>query len=317
MEMSFSPKSKSCPGVITQVTLGFGGAAVTLGGQRAPAFYTFDDPDLPMPRLALEVTQQPADGQLPRLAAFYAGCEDLKQRLLRAQELPQAQMICLTVTACDPNGENVPAQVCARQVLQAVETLQKPLIIKGCGNPQADAALFCALAPALKGKNVLFYGVKADNYRQIVPAALENGHCLCAETADDVNLAMQLNVLLREAGFPAEKTVMDIGTSAVGYGYDYVASTMDRIRLAALEQGEDLLQSPMICCVGGDVWGIKEATATQEEEPLWGSREERICQLELVSAVSDLTCGADCVILRHPDALQEADGFVKSLYQGR
>ena len=29
---------------------------------------------------------------------------------------------------------------------------------------------------------------------------------------------------------------MNVGCSAVGYGYEYVASTMDRVRLAAFNQ---------------------------------------------------------------------------------
>ena len=58
-----------------------------------------------------------------------------------------------------------------------------------------------------------------------------------AESADDINLAKQLNVLLTQLGVDAKSIVMNVGTAAAGYGYEYVVSTMDRIKAAALAAG--------------------------------------------------------------------------------
>ena len=55
--------------------------------------------------------------------------------------------------------------------------------------------------------------------------------------------------------------------AAVGYGYEYVASTLDRVRLAALDQSDADLQMPIIAPVSPDSWGVKESTASAEDEP--------------------------------------------------
>ncbi len=54
---------------------------------------------------------------------------------------------------------------------------------------------------------------------------------------------------------------MNVGCSAVGYGYEYVASTMDRIRLAAFGQNDKTLQMPIITPVAFEVGHVKEAIA--------------------------------------------------------
>ena len=43
--------------------------------------------------------------------------------------------------------------------------------------------------------------------------------------------AKQLNVVTTQLGVDAKKIVMNIGSAAAGYGYEYVVSTMDRIKV--------------------------------------------------------------------------------------
>ena len=78
-----------------------------------------------------------------------------------------------------------------------------------------------------------------------------------------------------------------------GYGYEYAASTFDRIRLAALQQSDADLQMPILAPVSTDTWGVKESTASEEDEPAWGCREERAISMEVSTAAADLTGGAD------------------------
>ena len=47
---------------------------------------------------------------------------------------------------------------------------------------------------------------------------------------------------------------MNIGSAAVGYGYEYVVSTMDRIKGAALGQNDNMLQMPIITPVSAETW---------------------------------------------------------------
>ena len=134
-----------------------------------------------------------------------------------------------------------------------------------------------------------------------------------AETADDINLAKQLNIQLKQLNVNPESIVMNIGTAAVGYGFEYVASTLDRIRLAALAQSDADLQMPIVAPVSTDTWGVKESTASEEDEPAWGSREERGISMEIATAAANLTGGADAVIMRHPAAIATVKKFITEL----
>ena len=104
-----------------------------------------------------------------------------------------------------------------------------------------------------------------------------------------------------------------IGTAAVGYGYEYAASTFDRIRLAALQQGDADLQMPILAAVSLDTWGVKESTASEEDEPAWGNLEERAINMEVSTAAADLVGGADAVILRHPASVATIKKFISEL----
>ena len=143
--------------------------------------------------------------------------------------------------------------------------------------------------------------------------ALAYGQKVGAETADDINLAKQLNIMLKGLSINSENIVMNVGTAAVGYGFEYVASTLDRIRLAALAQSDADLQMPIVSPVSPDTWGVKESSATEEDEPAWGNREERAIGMEVSTAAANLVGGADAVIMRHPAAVATIKKFISEL----
>lgn len=73
--------------------------------------------------------------------------------------------------------------------------------------------------------------------------------------------------------------------SALGYGFEYTYSVMERIRIAGLIQGDSMLNCPMVADVGFYVWKTKETQATEEEVPQWEVfMKELLCgrQLQLV-----------------------------------
>ena len=106
---------------------------------------------------------------------------------------------------------------------------------------------------------------------------------------------------------------MNFGTAAVGYGYEYVASTLGRVRLAALAQSDADLQMPIVAPVSTDTWGVKEPSASEEDEPAWGCQEERAIDMEVATAAANLTGGADAVIMRHPAAIATIKKFISEL----
>jgi acetyl-CoA decarbonylase/synthase complex subunit delta len=129
----------------------------------------------------------------------------------------------------------------------------------------------------------------------------------------DVNLAKQLNILLSQMGFDKEKIIMDPMSSALGYGLEYTYSVMERIRLAALLQNDPMMQTPIICDIGANVWKVKETMAADSEVPEWGKLEDRALAWEAVTASAMITAGADMLIMRHPGAVAKAKEFIAEL----
>ena len=312
--MSFAPKTAPFSGKINAVTLGTGDNAIVIGGQNVLPFYTFDAPIENAPKVGVEVSDLAAQWNWPELADFYAGCTTMADYAKKAETIEGCDFICLNFTGADPNGANRSVAECVADAKAVAEVVTKPIVVMGSKNMEKDGELLPALAEALAGKNALFMAAKNENYKTVGAAvALANGQKLGAETADDINLAKQLNIMLKGLNVNPECVVMDIGTAAVGYGYEYAASTFDRIRLAALQQSDADLQMPILAAVCCDTWGVKESTATEEDEPNWGNREERAISMEVATAAADLTGGADAVVLRHPASVATIKKFITEL----
>ena len=312
--MSFAPKTQPFSGKINTVTLGTGDNAVVLGGQNVLPFYTFDAPIENAPKIGVEISDAASSWDVPGIVDFYAGCTTMADYAKKAETMDGADFICLNFESADPNGANRSVADCVADAKAVAEVVTKPIVVMGCKNLEKDGELFAAIAEALSGKNALFMSAKNENYKTVgASVALANGQKVGAETADDINLAKQLNIMLKGLNVPAESIVMNIGTAAVGYGYEYVASTLDRVRAAALAQSDADLQMPIIAPVSTDTWGVKESSASEEDEPAWGCREERGISMEVSTAAANLTGGADAVIMRHPAAVATIKKFIAEL----
>jgi acetyl-CoA decarbonylase/synthase complex subunit delta len=79
---------------------------------------------------------------------------------------------------------------------------------------------------------------------------------------------------------------------------------MERDRMAALTQGDERLQFPVICNLGREVWKVKEVKTSREEDPKLGDEAKRGILMEAVTAMSLLVAGADALVLRHPEAVK-------------
>ena len=106
---------------------------------------------------------------------------------------------------------------------------------------------------------------------------------------------------------------MNVGSACAGYGYEYVVSTMDRIKGAALSQNDNMLQMPIITPVASETWSVKEASASEADMPEWGSQDERGIDMEIMTAAADLAAGSDAVILRHPQSVATISAMIKAL----
>ena len=312
--MSFAPKTAPFSGKINAVTLGTGDKAIVIGGQNVLPFYTFDAPVENAPKIGVEISDVASEWTAPGLKEFYAGCNTMADYAKKAETIEGADFLCLCFDSADPNGADRSVADCVADAKAVAEVATLPIVVMGCKNMEKDTELFSAIAEALAGKNALFMSAKNENYKTVGAAvALANGQKVGAETADDINLAKQLNIMLKGMNVPAESICMNIGCAAVGYGYEYVASTLDRVRLAALAQSDADLQMPIVATVSADTWAVKESTATEEDEPTWGCAEERAIGMEVATAAANLTGGADAVIMRHPTAIATIKKFITEL----
>ena len=312
--MAFVPKTQPYNGRINAVTLGTGDKAIVIGGQNVLPFYTFDAPIENAPKIGVEISDLAAEWDAPALKEFYAGCATMADYAKRAETMPGADFLVLHFESADPNGANRSVADCVADAKAVADAVAMPIVIMGCKNIEKDGELFSKVAEALQGKNILVLSARSEDYKTVgASVALAYGQKVGAETADDINLAKQLNIMLKGLTVAPESIVMNIGTAAVGYGFEYVASTLDRVRLAALAQSDADLQMPIMAPVSTDTWGVKESSASEEDEPAWGSREERAIEMEVSTAAANLTGGADAVIMRHPAAVATIKKFITEL----
>ena len=312
--MAFTPKTAPFSGKINAVTLGTGDKAIVIGGQNVMPFYTFDAPIENAPKIGVEISDLADQWTAPGLVDFYAGCTTMAQRAAKAATMEGADFLALNFESADPNGANRSVEACVADAKAVAEATDMPLVILGCKNMEKDGELFSKISEALQGKNILVMSAKNEDYKTVgASVALAYGQKVGAETADDINLAKQLNIMLKGLSIKPENIVMNVGTAAVGYGYEYVASTLDRIRLAALAQSDGDLQMPIVAPVSPDTWSVKESVASEEDEPAWGSQEERAIDMEVSTAAANLTGGADAVIMRHPAAIATIKKFISEL----
>ena len=312
--MSFVPKQQPYRGRINAVTLGTGDKAVVIGGQNVLPFYTFDAEMPNAPRIGIEISDLAGEWTAPALKEFYAGCTTMADYAKKAETMEGADFLCLHFESADPNGANRSVEDCVADARAVAEAVSMPIVVMGCKNIEKDGELFSKIAEALQGKNILVLSARSEDYKTVgASVALAYGQKVGAETADDINLAKQLNIMLKGLTVKPESIVMNVGTAAVGYGFEYVASTLDRIRLAALDQSDADLQMPIMSPVSPDAWSVKESTASEDDEPAWGNQEERGIAREISTAAANLTGGADAVIMRHPAAVATIRKFISEL----
>ena len=311
--MPFAKKPQVFSAKINELTLGTGDKATTLGGQNVFNLYTFDAPIANRPKIGIDVSddpEQPSEG----LKEFYAGCNTLAERAKKAAELPEADFVCIRFDLADPNGENKSVEDCVADAKAVAEVVDKPIVVAGCKNSEKDADLFGKISEALQGKNILVLSAKEENYKGVAAGAgMAYGQKVGAESAVDINLAKQLNVLITQMGVDGKNVAMNVGSAAAGYGFEYVVSTLERVKAAALSQNDNTLQMPIITPVGVETWGVKESTAPESENPGWGSAEERGIDMEVETAAACLAYGSDAVILKHPVSIQTTARLVAAL----
>ncbi|MCI8524476.1 MAG: acetyl-CoA decarbonylase/synthase complex subunit delta [Oscillospiraceae bacterium] len=313
--MAFVPKAQAFSAHINAVTLGTGDKSIVIGGENVLPFYTFDAPMDNAPKVGIEISDLGLENyQAPGFQALYAGCTTMAEMAKKAETVEGASFICLCFEGADPNGHNKSVEECVAQAKEVAAVTDMPLVIMGCKNVEKDAALFGAMAEALQGRNALFLSAREENYKSVgASVAMAYNQKVGAESAVDINLAKQLNVLIGQLGVPAGSVVMNVGSAAAGYGFEYVASTLDRVKAAALAQNDGMLQMPIVTPISTETWGVKESIMPESDMPEWGSAEERGIEMEITTAAACLASGSDAVILAHPASIAAVAKMIDAL----
>ncbi len=308
---------ESYTGSIKEITLGKGDKAVTIGGEACYPFYHFEGEMPHKPVIAMEVwDMEPDDWPEAALSYFKDVISDPAAWAKKCVDEFGAEIIALQLKSTDPHSQNASPEEAAATVKKVLAAIDVPLIVWGTGNVEKDEEVLKKVAEETIDENLIIGPVEDKNHKGIGAAAMGYGHTIVANSPIDVNLAKQMNILLGNLGLSMERIIIDPTTGGLGYGLEYTYSVMERLSMAALTQGDDKLQLPIINNLADEIWKCKEAKQPVEEAPLLGDPERRGILMEAVAAVIYLVSGANVLIMRHPEAIRMTRAFIDLSLEG-
>ncbi len=314
--MNFVLPKETYTGRIPEVFFGKNKKAC-FGGESALPFLFFEGEFPHKPLIAFEIQDVPPEDYPDELAKVYSSVWDDPVRWAKFCETSGADAIALRLMSTHPDCKDSKPKEAADKLKRVLSEIDLPLIILGSNHTEKDAEVLPVVADASRQYKCIIGKAQEGNYKTIAASAMAGGHSLIAMSELDVNLAKQLNILITQMGFPKDKVIIDPMCSALGYGFEYTYSVMERIRLAGLLQGDEMLCSPMVADVGFYVWKTKETQANENDIPEWGSLHERAIMWETVTACSFLLSGAELLIMRHPVAIEITKKFIEELFTER
>ncbi|WP_300666705.1 acetyl-CoA decarbonylase/synthase complex subunit delta [Desulfoluna sp.] len=315
--MGFEIVKESYAGRIREISIGAGDKAVSVGGASCYPFYQFEGEMPHKPKIAMEIWDMaPDDWPEACLAPFKDVVNDPAAWAKLCVEKYGAELIVLQLKSIDPNDKDASPAEAAEMVKKVASAIDVPLIIWGCANPIKDEEVLKVVAEECQEFSLTMGPVEDSNHKGIGASAMGYGHALISSSPIDVNLAKQVNILLENLGMPMDRVIVDPTSGGLGYGLEYSYSVMERLRMAAMQQGDDKLQYPIINNLGNEIWKCKEAKQSVEEAPLLGDPEKRGILMEAVCAVSYLVSGGDILVMRHPEAIRLVRSFIDLMIDG-
>ena len=316
----FTPIQESYPGRVREVTLGAtradGGSrrtTVTIGGSTTPPFTSSEVHSPHQPPVALDVFD-----------TYVSMPKTLKENILDVMEDPAewarlnvqkfgADIVTIHLLSTDPLIADTSPRVAATTVENILQAVDVPLIIGGCGEPKKDAAVFAKVAEVAAGERVVLNSVTMDmveskTLEEVAMAAKTYDQLILAFTGLELNTAKELNRRLYEY-LPPDHIVMDLTTTALGYGLEYSFTIYERARFAAL-MGDAELQHPVVSA-STNAWAAREAWIAMD--PLYGPKEYRGPLWETITALTLLFAGVDLFMMMHPAAVRTMREVVQGL----
>ena len=302
---------ESYTGAIKEITLGKGDKAVTVGGETCYPFYNFEG-DMPhKPVVAMEVwDMEPDEWPEAAMSHFKDVISDPAAWAKKCVDEFGAEMIVLQLRSTDPNGQNASPEEAVAMVKKVLEAIDVPLMVWGTSNIEKDEEVLKKISEETHGENLILGPVEDKNHKGIGASAMGYGHTVISSSPIDINLAKQVNILLENLGMPLDRIIVDPTTGGLGYGLEYSYSVMERLSMAALTQGDEKLQLPIINNMAAEIWKCKEAKLSVEQAPTLGDPERRGILMEAVTAVIYLLAGSNVLVMRHPEAIRLTKAFI-------
>jgi acetyl-CoA decarbonylase/synthase complex subunit delta len=320
LKAQFIPPIETYPGKIVEVKLGATkgeggtrGKSIIIGGETAPAFYTFERPVVHPPVVTLDVF----DMELPLSKAVKMHVKDVigdpAAWAKLAVEKFGADMVTVHLISIDPLLKDATPKDAVKTVEEVLQAVDVPLVIGGCGDPVKDTAVFAEITETFAGERFLISSLTQDmDVERCAKFVKRNGHVALSFTPMDLNLARELNRRLYDF-LGNEDIVMDLTTAALGYGLDYAFTNMERARLAGL-MGDVELAHPMSSGTT-NAWAAREAWLKMAPE--WEPRELRGPLWEVTTALTLLLAGVDLFMMMHPAAVKTLKEVTGQLVSGK
>jgi acetyl-CoA decarbonylase/synthase complex subunit delta len=302
-------------GSITEVILGAtkadGGTrrhSYRIGGGKTLPFLE-SSPDQSSPLIALEICDNPL--YWSPIVRNYCGdmVNDCEKWAHAADSLYGADMVRLYLNSTRQRNFSDMASV-GKTVEAVLSGTSLPLIIEGSNEPTIDSEVFLKCGEAGEGERLLLGTAEAGRYRSIAAAAMAYNHSVIAQSPIDVNLAKQLNILLKEIGVSRDNIVIDPYTGSLGYGFEYSYSAMERIRFAALKGDADLAM-PIICSA------IDSLTVKEVREAGPEVQDDIAIQWEFTTGLAAAVAGAEIICVRHPKTVSLLKKAFSNLKSGK
>lgn len=320
--MTFEIPRETYTGHVVEVTIGAtaeqGGTrsqTVTIGGSTALPFHFFEGQHPHPPVVAMEVFDKlPPKFPEPLMDIFQGVIDKPGEMAKKCVDEYGAEVISVRLEGTHPEKGNKNPEEAAGIVKEVLDSVSVPLIVTGHSHFEKINAVMKKICEVTEGENCLINYVETDNYKTIAASCIAYNHTLVAQSPIDVNLAKQLNILLKDMDFPPERIVMDPLTGALGYGLEYTYSIMERIRNDGLA-GDRMLAFPMLVNAGYETALVKEARTPRDDHPDWGDLQERLAHWETATAMSLLVAGADLLIMYHPSAVSAVKKKIQEMHQ--
>jgi acetyl-CoA decarbonylase/synthase complex subunit delta len=301
-------------GLIGEVVLG---ATPSDGGTRTVAYHIGGDRDLPFtgketpgrtPLVAYEICDDPSLWSPVVARSVGQPVHDPKRWAGMAEKEYGADLVRLYLTSTRRRGFADFTGV-TRSVEEVLGGTGLPVIIEGSDDPAIDSEVFQRCGEAGEGERLLLGTAEAGRYRSVAAAAMAYNHAVIAQSPIDINLAKQLNILLREIGVPGDHIMIDPYTGALGYGFEYSYSVMERIRYSALKGDQDLAMPMISAAIDSlNIKEVRDAPADLQDEVavMW----------EFYAGFSAAIAGAAVICVRHPRTVPLLKGALQALSTG-